>query len=239
MRSTRTPSPKRGNIRMNKDIIAGKWTQLKGQAQAKWGDLTDDVFDVQKGDSEYLAGKLQEQYGWDRDRAESEVRDFETHAEFLIIDCPCIDRDMLDRTKGRHCRPFAMACRLHSAGSPATADRRRIRRGTRAVHRGDRGSTGAAAMPSAASVSIVVVAQLRDLRRRAAGAHEIGARRPATIRARHGRCRCSGARCRRRPSRADASRRWRCGWRGIARLGRALRRASHRRPAARASASRM
>jgi uncharacterized protein YjbJ (UPF0337 family) len=35
------------------------------------------VFDVQKGDSKYLAGKLQEQYGWDRDRAESEVRDFE------------------------------------------------------------------------------------------------------------------------------------------------------------------
>jgi uncharacterized protein YjbJ (UPF0337 family) len=48
---------------MNKDIIAGKWTQIKGQAQQKWGDLTDDVFDVQKGDSKYLAGKLQEQYG--------------------------------------------------------------------------------------------------------------------------------------------------------------------------------
>ena len=62
---------------MNKDIIAGKWTQLKGHAQQKWGELTDDVFDVQQGDSQYLAGKLQEQYGWDRDRAETEVRDFE------------------------------------------------------------------------------------------------------------------------------------------------------------------
>jgi uncharacterized protein YjbJ (UPF0337 family) len=62
---------------MNNDIIAGKWTQLKGKAQQKWGDLTDDVFDVQQGDSQYLAGKLQEQYGWDRDRAETEVRDFE------------------------------------------------------------------------------------------------------------------------------------------------------------------
>jgi uncharacterized protein YjbJ (UPF0337 family) len=63
--------------RMNKDIIAGKWTQIKGQAQQKWGKLTDDVFDTQQGDSKYLAGKLQEQYGWDRDRAETEVRDFE------------------------------------------------------------------------------------------------------------------------------------------------------------------
>ena len=43
---------------MNKDIIAGKWQQLKGKAQARWGDLTDDVFDVAAGDSKYLAGKV-------------------------------------------------------------------------------------------------------------------------------------------------------------------------------------
>lgn len=61
---------------MNKDIIAGKWTQLKGQAQSRWGELTDDVFDVAAGDSRYLAGKLQERYGWDRERAEHEVEEF-------------------------------------------------------------------------------------------------------------------------------------------------------------------
>ena len=61
---------------MNKDIISGKWKQLKGKAQAKWGDLTDDVFDVAEGNSEYLAGKLQEQYGWTRERAEEEVSNF-------------------------------------------------------------------------------------------------------------------------------------------------------------------
>lgn len=62
---------------MNKDIIAGKWTQVKGKAQARWGELTDDVFDIAQGDGKYLAGKLQEQYGWERERAEKEVRDFE------------------------------------------------------------------------------------------------------------------------------------------------------------------
>lgn len=61
---------------MNKDIIAGKWTQAKGKAKAKWGDLTDDVFDVAEGNSEYLAGKLREQYGWTRERAEEEVSNF-------------------------------------------------------------------------------------------------------------------------------------------------------------------
>jgi uncharacterized protein YjbJ (UPF0337 family) len=62
---------------MNKDIIAGNWKQLKGKAQAKWGDLTDDVFDVAEGNAQYLAGKLQERYGWDKDRAEKEVSAFQ------------------------------------------------------------------------------------------------------------------------------------------------------------------
>ena len=61
---------------MNKDIIAGKWTQLKGQAQARWGNLTDDDFKIAQGDATYLAGKLQETYGWQRDRANKEVEDF-------------------------------------------------------------------------------------------------------------------------------------------------------------------
>jgi len=62
---------------MNKDIISGKWTQLKGKAQAKWGDLTDDDFKVAEGNAEYLSGRLQERYGYAKDRAEQEVRDFE------------------------------------------------------------------------------------------------------------------------------------------------------------------
>ncbi|MDO5609176.1 MAG: CsbD family protein [Pseudomonadota bacterium] len=66
---------------MNKDIIAGKWKQVKGKAQAKWGDLTDDVFDVAEGNREYLSGKLQEKFGWARERAEDEIRAFEKSLE--------------------------------------------------------------------------------------------------------------------------------------------------------------
>ena len=61
---------------MNKDIISGKWSQLKGKAQAKWGDLTNDDFDVAEGNAEYLSGRLQERYGWAKDRAEKEVHEF-------------------------------------------------------------------------------------------------------------------------------------------------------------------
>ena len=62
---------------MNKDTIAGNWKQLKGKIQAKWGDLTDDDFAVAEGNAEYLSGKLQERYGYDRDRAHTEVEDFQ------------------------------------------------------------------------------------------------------------------------------------------------------------------
>ena len=62
---------------MNQDIIAGNWKQLKGKIQAKWGDLTDDDFKVAQGNAEYLAGRLQERYGYDRDRANTEVEDFQ------------------------------------------------------------------------------------------------------------------------------------------------------------------
>jgi uncharacterized protein YjbJ (UPF0337 family) len=62
---------------MNQDIIAGNWKQLKGKIQAKWGDLTDDDFKVAEGNAEYLTGKLQERYGYDRDRANTEVEEFQ------------------------------------------------------------------------------------------------------------------------------------------------------------------
>jgi uncharacterized protein YjbJ (UPF0337 family) len=62
---------------MNNDIIQGKWTQLKGSLKAKWGKLTDDDLSRADGNREYLIGKLQERYGWQRDQVEREVHQFE------------------------------------------------------------------------------------------------------------------------------------------------------------------
>ena len=61
---------------MNSDIIKGKWKQLGGRIKERWGNLTDDDLDVAEGHSEYLEGKLQERYGWTKERAQEEVRDF-------------------------------------------------------------------------------------------------------------------------------------------------------------------
>lgn len=66
---------------MNKDILAGKWKQLKGKVKEEWGDLTDDELDQMEGQSEKLAGKLQEKYGYSKDEAEDKINDFVSRCE--------------------------------------------------------------------------------------------------------------------------------------------------------------
>lgn len=61
---------------MNKDVIEGKWKQLKGKARETWGDITDDEFERSKGDAQQLAGLVQERYGRTREEAEKEVKAF-------------------------------------------------------------------------------------------------------------------------------------------------------------------
>ena len=62
---------------MNQDIIQGKWTQLKGSLKTKFGKLTDDDLSFANGNRQYLAGKLQERYGWQQDQADREISTFE------------------------------------------------------------------------------------------------------------------------------------------------------------------
>jgi len=62
---------------MNKDVLEGKWEQAKGLMQKKWGKLTDDDFDVVKGNFKILSGKIQERYGMSKEEADKEVEDFD------------------------------------------------------------------------------------------------------------------------------------------------------------------
>lgn len=62
---------------MNKDIIQGKWDQVKGSVQKQWGKLTNDDLDVIAGDRTKLMGRLEEQYGIQRDEAEKQVSAWE------------------------------------------------------------------------------------------------------------------------------------------------------------------
>lgn len=58
---------------MNKDIVEGKWKQVRGEAKVWWGKLTDDDLDRAAGKFEILAGILQEKYGYTREAAADEI----------------------------------------------------------------------------------------------------------------------------------------------------------------------
>ena len=58
---------------MNRDVLAGKWKQLKGEVRNRWGRLTDDELDQVGGNAEKLVGLIQERYGVAREEAEREL----------------------------------------------------------------------------------------------------------------------------------------------------------------------
>lgn len=61
---------------MNRDIIEGNWTELKGKIQKQWGKLTNDDLDVIEGKRKELVGRVQQRYGYATDQAEKEVDSF-------------------------------------------------------------------------------------------------------------------------------------------------------------------
>lgn len=58
---------------MNADQIAGSWDVVRGKLQKQWGKLTNDDLEVIKGNHTEMAGRLQQRYGYAKERAEREV----------------------------------------------------------------------------------------------------------------------------------------------------------------------
>ncbi|MFT3892052.1 MAG: CsbD family protein [Anaerolineales bacterium] len=61
---------------MNRNILQGKWKQLRGEIRERWGELTDDDLDQVAGQSDKLAGMLQERYGYTQMEAERQIDEF-------------------------------------------------------------------------------------------------------------------------------------------------------------------
>ncbi len=61
---------------MNKNILEGKWKQLRGEIREKWGEITDDELDQIAGKRDKLAGLLQEKYGYTQMEAERQIDEF-------------------------------------------------------------------------------------------------------------------------------------------------------------------
>ena len=61
---------------MNKDIIQGRWKEIKGQLKQEWAKLTDDEINEMKGNYDELEGCLQKNYGYKKEEAERRINEF-------------------------------------------------------------------------------------------------------------------------------------------------------------------
>ncbi|MCE7947881.1 MAG: CsbD family protein [Chloroflexi bacterium CFX4] len=64
------------------DKIVGKWMQLKGEIQSRWGKLTDDEVAHINGEREKLAGRLQELYGIAKEEANRQIDEWADALKF-------------------------------------------------------------------------------------------------------------------------------------------------------------
>lgn len=81
---------------MNKDILEGKWEQIKGAIQSKFGELTEDELMQIKGDTKKLEGYLQEKYGKSREEAEELYNEIFAGYDPAADPDLCLDKDLLE-----------------------------------------------------------------------------------------------------------------------------------------------
>ena len=61
---------------MNWEQIQGNWKQFTGHVKERWGKLTDDELTEIDCRRDSFIGRLQEKYGYDKERAEKELSRF-------------------------------------------------------------------------------------------------------------------------------------------------------------------
>lgn len=62
---------------MNREQFSGQWKVLKGKVKEKWGKLTDDDIAKIEGKRDQLVGLIQKRYGYEKERAEKELDQWE------------------------------------------------------------------------------------------------------------------------------------------------------------------
>jgi uncharacterized protein YjbJ (UPF0337 family) len=64
------------DVTLNKDIMVGKWEQIKSRVKQRWGRINDDQLDRISGNYDELAGLIRERYGYTHEKARKDVDEF-------------------------------------------------------------------------------------------------------------------------------------------------------------------
>jgi uncharacterized protein YjbJ (UPF0337 family) len=88
---------------MNKDIFEGKFKEISGELKKKWGELTDDDIKKTQGNTQALAGILQQKLGHTKEQSEEEVSDILSTLERKFAPQKVSDKlnDTVDKMKSK------------------------------------------------------------------------------------------------------------------------------------------
>ena len=62
---------------MDWNQVEGNWKQVRGNVKKQWGKLTDDDLAAIDGRREVLEGRIQERYGYTKDRVRKEIEEWQ------------------------------------------------------------------------------------------------------------------------------------------------------------------
>jgi uncharacterized protein YjbJ (UPF0337 family) len=62
---------------MDWNQVEGNWKQVRGNVKKQWGKLTDDDLTAIDGRREALEGRIQERYGYTKDRVRNEIEEWQ------------------------------------------------------------------------------------------------------------------------------------------------------------------
>ena len=60
---------------INKDMILGKWKEISGEAQKKWGEITENDLEKVKGNMTALVGLVEQKLGVSKEDAQKKVEE--------------------------------------------------------------------------------------------------------------------------------------------------------------------
>lgn len=84
---------------MNKDIVGGKWNEIKGEIKRVWGELTDDELEQSKGDMTAISGIIQQRYGQKKEDISTGLKGiYERFTEKLADKTQSVKEDLRDRS---------------------------------------------------------------------------------------------------------------------------------------------
>ena len=69
---------------MSADKATTEWNETKGKIKSKWSKLADADVDSFKGNMDLIAEKIQKAYGYTKDKAEQEYKDFKKTLESAV-----------------------------------------------------------------------------------------------------------------------------------------------------------